>query len=580
MQVRHHFANFSFPLNVYAYVLDMEPEKLRYLHYGWFDDPSEPIAVAQERSTQELFAWLLPAPARVLEVGAGIGTTLAMLRARGYDVLGITPDESQIACIRKRYGDDFPVYPVRFEDLDVAPWTFDCILFRESSQYISLELLFSRAASLLCPGGQLIIIDEVILGEPESGDHLHPLEHLKSEATEQGFSLVEERDLSRRAVPTIDFRLEATAKHRDALRRLLAISDEQISSLDESNQKYCRKYASGSYGYAVLCFHAAASPSRWIAADMPASHSSEMLSLFREVFGHELNESMRRWKYVPERSRAFGVWNREGKLVAHYGGFVRMLSMFGETTPALQIGDVMVHPLERAVMTRRGAFFWAASGFFDRYVGREKPYSLAFGFPNSRAIKIGQRLGLYASVEKIFRRSWSSEGGSLPFWLVFEPLFHRPDWAQETDRLWQKMNNDMGEFVLVCRDAAYLRYRYQERPDGGYGVYLVRNWLTGYPKAIVVVKQKGDRLDWLDFVGSRATIFLAINAVLQLARASGTPDVSAWLTGCMLKYFSGGGGKTEATDVEIAQSDWNLSKGMADSTCGHWWLMYGDTDFL
>lgn len=576
----HPFANFLFPLNVYAYVLSMEPEGLRYLHYGWFDDPSEPIAIAQERSTQRLLSWLPPAPARILEVGAGIGTTLALLLDRGYDVLGITPDASQIAYIRKQYGEIFPVSPVRYEDLEAAPREFDCILFQESGQYIPIDRIFSRAADLLRPGGSLIVIDEVVLGNPVSNDRLHSLKHLKTEAIKHGFHLVEEHDLSHRAAPTVDFLLKAVAQYRDDLFRLFALSDEQINSLNESNLEYRRKYTTGHYGYTALCFRAAEPSSRWIAADIPLSHSQEMLSLFREVFNQDLGEPMRHWKYAPEQSHAFGVWNREGKLVAHYGGFVRILSMFGKITPALQIGDVMVHPSERAVMTKHGAFFLAASSFFDQYVGKGKLYSMAFGFPNRRAIKIGQRLNLYASVERIFKRNWSVEGADLPFWLAIEPLFDQPHWSEAADRLWQIMQKNTADFILVCRDSAYLSYRFQKRPDGNYLVFLIRNRFTKYPKCIVIMKKNNDSLDWLDFVGPRSTIPLATTVARHLARKFGALKVSTWLTGCMLKDFSSGDSKTEETDVEIAQSDWNLSQGLSDTTRGYWWLMYGDTDFL
>ena len=574
------FANFSFPLNVYAYVLAMEPQGLRYLHYGWYDDPGESIAVAQERSAQGLLVWLPSPPARILEVGVGIGTTLALLRERGYDAIGITPDAAQIAYIRQRYGEDFPVTQVRFEDMDALQGEFDCILFHESSQYIPLEQVISRAATLLRPGGSLIIIDEVIPGEPQAGEHLHPLARIKSEAVGAGFSLVDELDLSRRAAPTLEFRLAGTARHRDELRRFFSLENDQLDALDESNRKYIRNYASGVYGYSALRFRLAGPSPRWVAADLPASRSAEMLPLFREVFGHDLGEKMKVWKYGEDRSRAFGVWNREGKLVGHYGGFFRSLAMFGKPAQAFQIGDVMVHPSERAVMTLRGAFFLAASGFFDHYVGKDKPRCLAFGFPNQRAIKIGQRLGVYAAVEKIHLRHWPAEGAGLPFWYVIEPLFERADWQRVVDDLWRQHGESATDFVLVRRDAAYVDFRYRERPDGGYGVHLVRNRFTGRPKAVVVVKQRDAGLDWMDYLGPRAAIPVATEAVRKLAMASGVPQVNAWLTSCMLKDFAGGGGAVHDTDVEIAQSDWNQSRGLAEKTCGHWWLMYGDTDFL
>ena len=255
-QARQRIKKFSFPLNVYAYLLAMESSvgDVFNLHFGWFDDAAEPIALAQERATQEFLAWLPAAPARLLEVGSGVGTTLSLLIERGHDACGITPDGSQIDFMRERYGKDFPVQPSRFEDMAPPPKKFDCILFQESGQYIPLEPLFSRAAMLLRPGGQLFMCDEVMPGEAEAGESLHSLRQLKRVAAEHGFTLCEERDQSARAAPTVDLILAATSRYREDLRQLLDVSDEQIEALDDSNRKYQSKYASGKYGYVSLRF--------------------------------------------------------------------------------------------------------------------------------------------------------------------------------------------------------------------------------------------------------------------------------------------------------------------------------------
>ena len=253
-QAQQRIKKFSFPLNAYAYLLAMESRvgDVFNLHFGWFDDATEPIAVAQERATQEFLAWLPTTPARILEVGSGVGTTLSLLIERGHDACGITPDGSQIDFMRDRYGKDFPVQQLRFEDFDMPEKKFDAILFQESGQYIPLEPLFSRAAMLLRPGGRLIMCDEVMLGEAEAGESLHSIKQLKSVAAEHGFVQGEERDQSARAAPTMDLILAATSRHRKDLRQLLDISNEQIEALDESNKKYQRKYASGKYGYVSL----------------------------------------------------------------------------------------------------------------------------------------------------------------------------------------------------------------------------------------------------------------------------------------------------------------------------------------
>lgn len=255
-QTMERIKKFSFPLNVYAYLLAMESRvgDVFNLHFGLFDDVAEPIAAAQERASQEFLAWMPTAPARLLEVGSGVGTTLSLLIKRGHDACGITPDGSQIDFMRDRYGKNFPVWPLRFEDMEPPTEKFDGILFQESGQYIPLEPLFSRAAMLLRPGGQLFMCDEVLLGEAEAGEYLHSLTQLKRVAIEHGFTLCEERDQSSRAAPTVDRILTATSRYREDFCQLLGINDEQIKALDDSNRKYQCKYASGKYGYVALRF--------------------------------------------------------------------------------------------------------------------------------------------------------------------------------------------------------------------------------------------------------------------------------------------------------------------------------------
>ncbi len=597
----------SFPLNVYTYLLSMTTEKLCHQHHAWFDNLSEPIVITQEQSTKELLTWLPPPPARILKVGADIGTTITALLERGYDVFGVTQDKASATYTRKQYGSEFPVSMTGYEDFELTPRAFDCILLQENIQHIPLTQLFSRAAILLRPGGRLIILAKTtsdkseddyqvhslndlktVLGKAtqnksEVDSKLYSLDKLKLEASKHCFDLAKEHNLSSCAQLTLNFLLTAITKYRDDLHQLFMLSDTHINSLNTSSQLANRNYAIGNYSYTALCFHATKSSTRWLACDMPASQSQEMLTLFQEVFKQKLGEPMWHWKYAVKKSHAFGVWNREGHLVAHYAGFIRTLSMFGKSVPALQIGDVMVHTSERAVMTKYGAFFQVTSGFFEKYVGKEKPYLVAFGFPNRRHIRVGQRLKLYASVENIFKRNWLAGNTKLPFWLTLEPLFKQPNWTQIAEKLWQEMHQNSHDFILTHRDSSYLKYRYQDRPDGNYQTYLIRNRLTKSAKFIVVVKKNNDCLDWIDYVGPPAVIPLAINVTQHLAKKSSTMKVTAWLTGCMLESFSGSNKaleSTEETDVEIAQSDWKLSKGLADTTRGHWWLMYGDTDFL
>ena len=128
----------TYPLNVFVHILTHEEGGVSALHYGLFENDRETLAEAQEHSTELLLSRLPPPPARLLDVGVGLATTLAQLVSLGYDAEGITPDEKQIAMIRARYGDTLRVHHKPFETfIPRQPPTanrqpYDVLLFQES----------------------------------------------------------------------------------------------------------------------------------------------------------------------------------------------------------------------------------------------------------------------------------------------------------------------------------------------------------------------------------------------------------------------------------------------------------------
>jgi cyclopropane fatty-acyl-phospholipid synthase-like methyltransferase len=66
-------------------VLTLEEGDVRHLHYGLFERADEAIGTAQERASTRILSQLPPPPARVLDAGSGLGTTLARLGKRYRD---------------------------------------------------------------------------------------------------------------------------------------------------------------------------------------------------------------------------------------------------------------------------------------------------------------------------------------------------------------------------------------------------------------------------------------------------------------------------------------------------------------
>jgi SAM-dependent methyltransferase len=245
------YRDFYYPLNVFMHILTHEEGDVTYLHYGLFTHPDERIQSAQERSTEMLVSRLPPPPARLLDVGVGLGTTLHRLTSLGYDVTGISPDDKQIAMVAARYGDTVRAECVRYEDYDGG--AVDTILFQESAQYIGSDAIFSRARTL---APHVVVLDEFALEPLEMEGALHSRAGFLEAADRHGFRLIEEIDLSDQAAPTIDYFNIRLPRYREPLVADLGLTNEQVDDLIASGHRYRQLYRDGTYGYRLMQFRA------------------------------------------------------------------------------------------------------------------------------------------------------------------------------------------------------------------------------------------------------------------------------------------------------------------------------------
>ncbi|MEO8037057.1 MAG: class I SAM-dependent methyltransferase [Acidobacteriota bacterium] len=239
------YRDFYYPLNVFMHILTLEEGAVPHLHYGLFENESDSIVTAQERSTNLLFSRLPASPAKILEVGVGLGTTLARLVAAGYDAKGITPDEQQITALRRQRGEELRVECAKFESYDPG-LRFDTVVFQESSQYIDSSALFARAAGMT---DRVLVLDEFALRDVEG---LHSHARFVEAARAHGFSVFEELDLSEQAAPSIDYFQVRFERYRELLINDLGLTSDKVDELIEGGVRYRQRYRSGDYGYRFL----------------------------------------------------------------------------------------------------------------------------------------------------------------------------------------------------------------------------------------------------------------------------------------------------------------------------------------
>ncbi len=327
-----------------------------------------------------------------------------------------------------------------------------------------------------------------------------------------------------------------------------------------------------------LCERAAQSP-RWSLRHVRQSDFASFATLFAQVFGHAISLDLWRWKYADGRGCAIAAW-RHDELIAHYGGSLRRVLAFGRPIRALQVCDAMVAPRERAVMTKTGVMFQLTAAFLELYQGLIG-IPLAYGFPNKRAMRLGERLGFYAEVGALRELRWPAQG-------------HRPrldsrvrfvDGDDAADRLavrqlWEAMAADLADALVGVRDWEFLRQRYVEHPERRYRLVLVRTRLTGTPLGLMILHQEQSRLALTDLVAPLRHIPRLLLQARRLAGLWGCGTLYTWITRQHIGRFRTPDMEEVDIEVSIPTNVWVAQPYSPPQLSDRWWLMLGDTDFL
>ncbi len=147
--------------------------------------------------------------------------------------------------------------------------------------------------------------------------------------------------------------------------------------------------------------------------DVQPADRSSVLALHERVFGSGATPAWFAWKYGNDadqgRSEGVGVWH-EAALIAHCAGIPRRLWRAGLPTKGLQIGDVMVDPGWRGILTRRGPFFHASQRLYATRLGKlgQRPFQLGFGFPNERHMRLAVKSQLAYDGGHLYDLRWST----------------------------------------------------------------------------------------------------------------------------------------------------------------------------
>jgi hypothetical protein len=317
----------------------------------------------------------------------------------------------------------------------------------------------------------------------------------------------------------------------------------------------------------------------YLIRDLVPGDAPEVLRLFVACFGHQPDRDWFEWKYGAGNAVAVGLWDENGRLMAHCAGIPRAIAWHGEPIAGVQIGDVMVSPELRGLVMRKGPFQQICSHFFGSRVGADRAYPFAWGFPNQRHLRLGTMLDLYWDAGIISQLSWPAKHARLPLWWSFTALSENAeDFDSQVGMAWQSMARDLKDHVVGVRDANYVRWRFLARPDRQYRLFALRRRFTGGMLALVVMRVAEDSAELLDVIGPRSVFRHAVRAAINEAAGAGADCLTAWASHELAELARGTGAAVAPSGASLAiikESDLSGEEVAA----ARWWWMGGDTDF-
>jgi hypothetical protein len=331
--------------------------------------------------------------------------------------------------------------------------------------------------------------------------------------------------------------------------------------------------------------------------DVLPGDQEAVTALHTLVFGPNVDAAWFSWKYGAAteqgHGQALGVWYGD-ELIAYCGGLPRTLWRQDKPVRGLQIGDVMVHPQWRGILSRRGPFFQVSKHFYDGHLGaaQSMAFQLGFGFPNARHLKLAVALGLLhdgGEMECLHWRVDPTGMDSLPWSWCWQAMPASDEGFESTvNDAWAVMRGSTHDLSMGQRDAAYLRWRFAQRPpDAGgpfgpasrYRFFALRRRWSRNCVGVAVLDLRGSSAHWLDWVGPLSLMPLVNLACRLEAARAGAAEMISWASPAVAERLAGTGITQRELCAKIGIPC--ASDLKPEEVSGlRWWFMGGDTDFL
>lgn len=588
-------------LSLLSRILELEFGEFRLQHYGLFEDSNvagqdaaAELLDGQQRFVAELGELVenSAANAVVLIVGDTVLPLARSLAEAGKSVHWFGSRSllnTQINNLASFYyaGDDFVA--------STQPTLVDVLIHAGSICYIDQVALLSKSRDLLGESGQLILFSEFLVDDSRIEYSALPnLSSFEQLSKRLGFEQLEHRDLSASALRTLELVRPLLEIHGAVLAGEAAADATLLEDLQTELAKMQSEFSTDRRGFHLYVLRReAASINEWMDAefgDIQSFQPVEVSDLFEKSFNVDFDEELWNWKYVQGDGKCVVArLDKQGTIVAHYGGAPRKIAYFGEAAMAIQPCDVMVHPSIRKQYGKGSLFFEVAATFLEREIGNTVGHLLGFGFPNQKAMNISKRLGLYEKTDDfveimypVSEASMDTAGKQEQATIVdYDPLDAAS--REELNSLWAAMKDDYRDGIIGVRDAEYIQHRYVNHPFSKtqqYRCVMIREGGSMKALAFAVLKEHDGGKLLMDLICPVAAMKPAISVLKQeLSRDEGGVVLRLWVTSSGKDKVCTAGAIVNELGIEIPCNSWNPGPS-AELLYGAWWLTAGDMDFI
>lgn len=526
-----------------------------------------------------LIKWL-PGPCSALVLGCGDDLIIEQLVALGYRVKSASTNLAGFGSLVSTLSEHTSNVESGTDRFEPIIGRLDLLICQDSFKSLDALDFFSAVSSLLSPIGEIVFFnkslgDDVLCGSfrRSHSARLLPI------ADRFGFDVVDAIEFSECAQGRDNCSSESLFRLQSVLTQSVVFRQDRVKRKRILTESKTQQFGTSDACYWAIKLRRIRQPKQ-IPGWVRSVHFDELKQVFANSFNAPISRELWEWKYGDSRGKGVGVWE-DGILVAHYGGLSRPVLYFGEPQLASQSADVMAIPAARRSLVRKSPFFIAAATYLELTTGFDRPHLLGFGFPNERARRAPELLGLYSKpVSKMIGLSWCLSRSDIRsrFFRRWRLDLSVPADAAVVDDCWRRMSSTTEQFIIGIRDADWLTHRYLKHPHNNYDIFAVALRGQSRPFGIFVLKiHPGDVYELIDIVAEPLRIkwlMIAVKGIFD----SDYGRIFTWVSEPMAVFFPS---NFEKTDLKIGIPSCIWTEGPhASKLIDRWWLMGGDTDFL